>query len=89
MHIKRGDNIIVIAGKHKGAKGTVIKLVGERAFVDGVNKIKIHMKAKKKGEKGSIVEREASLHHSNLKLTEKRAPKVKVTKKAKTAKEAK
>lgn len=84
MHIKRGDNVIVIAGKHKGAKGTVAKVSGERVIIDGVNKVKLHVKPKNKNDKGSIVEREASLHHSNVKLAEKRAPKV--AKKAKAAK---
>ncbi len=70
MKIKKGDNVIVIAGKHKGAKGTIGKVIGERVIVDGVNKMKIHVKPKNKNEKGSIVEREASLHHSNVKLVE-------------------
>lgn len=86
MHVKRGDSIIVIAGKHKGAKGTVAKIVGERIIVDGVNKVKVHSKPKNKNEKGQIVEREASIHHSNVKLVEKRAPKVKVATKAKATK---
>ncbi len=75
MHIKKGDNVIVIAGKHKGAKGTIAKIVGERVIVDGVNKVKVHVRAKNKNEKGSIVEREAPLHHSNVKLVEKKAKK--------------
>ncbi len=73
MHVKKGDNIIVIAGKHKGAKGTVGRVTGERVIVDGVNKVKVHIRAKKKNEKGSVVEREASIHHSNVKLAEKKA----------------
>lgn len=70
MKIKKGDNVIVIAGKHKGAKGTIGKVIGERVIVDGVNKMKIHVKPKNKNEKGSIVEREASIHHSNVKRAE-------------------
>ncbi len=70
MKIKKGDNVIVIAGKHKGAKGTVAQVVGERVLVDGVNKVKFHVKAKTKTEKGSIVEREASLHASNVMFVE-------------------
>lgn len=75
MKIKKGDNIIVIAGKHKGAKGSVTKISGERAFVDGVNKIKLHVKGKNKNEKGSIVEREASLHVSNIMLLDSKSGK--------------
>lgn len=73
MHVKKGDSIIVIAGKHKGAKGSIARIAGERVFVDGVNKVKHHIRAKSKTEKGSIVEVEASLHHSNVKLVEKKA----------------
>lgn len=68
MSIKKGDNVIVIAGKHKGAKGTIGRVIGDRVIVDGVNKVKVHVRAKNKNEKGSIVEREASIHHSNVKL---------------------
>jgi len=75
MNIKKGDNVIVIAGKHKGAKGTVSKLVGERVLVDGVNKVKFHIKAKSKTEKGSIVEREATLHASNIMLFDSKSGK--------------
>ena len=46
MHIKKGDNIIVIAGKHKGAKGTIGKIMGDRVIVDGINKVKVHVRAK-------------------------------------------
>lgn len=70
MKIKKGDNVIVIAGKHKGAKGKVTKTVGERALVDGVNMTKFHVKAKSKTEKGSIVEREATIHASNIMLVD-------------------
>lgn len=73
MHVKKGDSIIVIAGKHKGAKGSIARVAGERVFVDGVNKVKVHVRAKSKSEKGSIVEREASIHHSNVKLAEKKS----------------
>ena len=60
----------MIAGKHKGAKGTVAQVVGERVLVDGVNKVKFHVKAKTKTEKGSIVGREAPLHASNVMFVE-------------------
>jgi large subunit ribosomal protein L24 len=70
MKIKKGDNVIVIVGKHKGAKGKVGKIVGERVLVDGVNKIKHHIKARSKTEKGSIVEKEATIHGSNVMLVD-------------------
>lgn len=72
MKIKKGDNIIVIAGKHKGEKGTVAKLFKEtdRVIVDGVNKTTRHLKSKTRGQKGSIVEVEAPMHVSNVMLVD-------------------
>lgn len=66
MKLKKGDNVIVIAGKHKGAQGRISKIVADRVFVGGVNKIKHHIKAKTKSEKGQMVEREGSLNASNV-----------------------
>jgi len=68
MKIKRDDNVIVLTGKDKGSKGKVLKVLGERIIVSGVNKVKRHMKPKTKTEKGSIVEIESSIHISNVKL---------------------
>lgn len=70
MKIKKGDNIIVIAGKHKSATGKIVRIMGERVLVEGVNKIKVHIKGKTKGEKGSVLEREASIHGSNVMLVD-------------------
>ena len=68
MKIKKGDNVIVIAGKNKGQKGTISKVFADtnRIVVGGVNKIKKHIKAKNKDSKGSIVEVEASINASNV-----------------------
>ena len=68
MKIKRDDNVIVLTGKDKTKKGKVLKVLGERIIVSGINKTKRHIKAKTKSEKGSIVERESSIHISNVKL---------------------
>ncbi|MBP6857886.1 MAG: 50S ribosomal protein L24 [Candidatus Pacebacteria bacterium] len=68
MKIKKGDNIIVIAGKNKGEKGQVTKVISEtnRLLVSGVNKVKKHLKAKSKDTKGSMIEIEASINASNV-----------------------
>ena len=68
MKIKKGDTVIVIAGKNKGQKGTISKVFADtnRIVVGGVNKIKKHIKAKNKDSKGSIVEVEASINASNV-----------------------
>lgn len=72
MKIKKGDNVIVISGKSKGATGTVAKVIPatNRVIIEGANKIKRRMKPKKRGEKGSVVEREAALHSSNVMLVD-------------------
>lgn len=65
--IKKNDKVIVITGKDKGSKGTILKVMGERVIVAGVNKVKRHMKKTSKA-KGHIVEIESSIHISNVKL---------------------
>ena len=65
----------MVAGKHKGAKGKVMQIIDERVIVDGVNKAKFHIKAKSKNEKGSIIEREASLHVSNVMIVDSKTGK--------------
>lgn len=65
--IKQGDEIIVIAGKSKGARGSVLRINGERITVEGVNMVKKHVKPNPQaGVEGGIVEREAPLHISNV-----------------------
>lgn len=68
MKIKKGDNVIVIAGKNKGQKGHVTKVLGgvNRVVIGGVNKIKKHIKAKNRDSKGSVIEIEASINVSNV-----------------------
>jgi large subunit ribosomal protein L24 len=72
MKIKKGDKVIVIAGKHKGENGTVVRVLPDvgRVIVEGVNKVKRHVKPKTRGEKGQIVEREAAFHASNVMLVD-------------------
>ena len=83
MHVKKGDKVIVIAGKEKGKSSTVVSLDREknRVVLDGLNMMKKHVKAPKPGEKGGIVSVAMSIHASNVKLAEKAAPKVKKAKK--------
>lgn len=70
MHIKKGDKVIVIAGKDKGRSGEIVFAIpkGNRVVVAGVNKSKRHLKPKKQGSKGQIIEKEMPLHASNVKL---------------------
>ncbi|MCV3297070.1 50S ribosomal protein L24 [Oenococcus kitaharae] len=70
MNIKTGDKVRVIAGKDKGKEGTVTKVIlkTDRVIVEGVNKVKKHQKPTQAEPKGGIVEKEAALHVSNVKL---------------------
>ncbi len=72
MKIKKGDNVIVRTGKSKGATGTVLKVFPEtgRLIVAGANKLNRRVKAKKKGEKGTVVQKEGTLHASNVMILE-------------------
>jgi len=68
--IRKGDEVVVIAGREKGRRGTVIKvLANDRVLVENVNMVKRHTRANpQRGTQGGIVEKEASLHRSNVML---------------------
>lgn len=69
--IRKGDEVIVLAGKDKGRRGTVLRSVkdGERLLVEGVNRVKKHVRPNPvKGEVGGIVEKEMPIHISNVAL---------------------
>ena len=71
MSIKAKDTVIVLTGKDRGTRGTVLSVDPQkkRALVEGVNVQKKHVRADpRKGVKGGILEREAPLHVSNLML---------------------
>ncbi len=72
LHIKKGDNVVVIAGDNKGKKGRVLEIItkSERALVEGVNMMKKHTKPNAKTPQGGIVEKEAPVHISNLMLVD-------------------
>ena len=71
IKIKRDDNVLVIAGEHKGSMGRVIKVIKDqnKVIVEGVNVIKKHSKPSAQNPQGGIVEKEAPIHVSNLSLT--------------------
>ena len=66
--IRKGDEVIVIAGRDKGKRGTVsVKADNERLVVDGINLVKKHVKPNPmKGVTGGIIEKTMSLHQSNV-----------------------
>ena len=65
--IKKGDQVIVIAGADKGKKGTVSRIAGDKLYVENINMVKRHTKPNPQaGQPGGIVEREAPIHSSNV-----------------------
>ena len=67
--IRKGDEVVVITGREKGRRGTVIKLLGDKLVVENVNMVKRHTRPNpQKGTQGGIVEKEAALHISNVQL---------------------
>ena len=70
VHIKRGDEVVVISGSQSGKRGKVLEVqrAKSRAIVEGVNLVKKAVKKTKENEKGGIIEREGSLHVAKLML---------------------
>jgi large subunit ribosomal protein L24 len=71
MKVKKGDTVVVIAGKDKGAKGKVIQSypTRDRVLVEGVNRIKKHTRVsqtQRGAQSGGIVTQEAPIHVSNV-----------------------
>lgn len=99
MNFKKGDKVVVIAGKSKGVEGSIIKVLrnDNKVIVEGANIIKKHIKPNGEGN-GSIVEMEAPIHASNVMILDsktkkptrightinKEGKKVRVTKKSNT-----
>ena len=64
--IKKGDTVRVIAGVDKGKEGKVLEVKGTKVKVEGVNKVKKHVKPNQSNPKGGIIEEEAALDISNF-----------------------
>ena len=78
LKIKTGDTVKIIAGEEKGKEGKVLRVDRKknRAIVEGLNLVKKHTKPNAQNPQGGIVEKEASIHISNLALID---PKTKKT----------
>jgi large subunit ribosomal protein L24 len=70
FRLRKNDNVQVISGEYKGKTGRILKVFPEknRAIVEGINVVKRHTKPNAKNQQGGIVEKEASIHISNLML---------------------
>jgi len=67
-HVRRGDLVVVTKGKDKGKRGKVLRVKGDRLIVERVNLIKRHTKPTQKNPQGGIVEKEGTIHVSNVLL---------------------
>lgn len=74
-HVRKGDEVIVVAGKDKGKRGKVlhVDLEKNRVKVERVNMIKKHVKASQKVPQGGRVEKEGTIHISNVRLWDSKA----------------
>ena len=70
MHLRKGDQVIVIAGKEKGKRGRVLRLLtgAGRVVIERVNMVKRHTKPSQRNPRGGIVEKEGSVESSNVSL---------------------
>jgi len=76
LRIKKNDQVVVIAGRDKGRKGRVLKVLPEqdRVIVEGINMVKRHRKSNQQ-QPGGITEKEAAIHLSNVMLLDSKADK--------------
>ncbi len=68
FHVKKGDEVVIIAGSEKGKRGKIIEISTkkERVIVEGAKMIKKHTRKNQQNPQGAIVEREGSIHISNV-----------------------
>ena len=73
FHVKKGDEAVIIAGADKGKRGRVIAVVAkkERVIIEGASMIKKHMRKSQQYPQGQIVEREGTIHISDVMKAEK------------------
>jgi large subunit ribosomal protein L24 len=67
-HVRKGDLVVVTSGSSKGKRGKVLKVVGQRVIIEKVAMIKRHSKASQKSPQGGIVDKEGTIHISNVAL---------------------
>ncbi len=70
MKVKKGDTVLIISGKDRGRKGKVLEVLtsSKRILVEGLNLMKKHVKPKKQGEKGQIVQLPGPIFASSVKI---------------------
>ena len=70
MHVRKDDSVVVIAGKEKGKRGRVLRLLTEkeRVVIERINMVKRHTKPTQRNPRGGILEKEGSINASNIAL---------------------
>ena len=76
MKLKKGDTVVVIAGKDKGTEGEVVRVLPSKnqVIVNGVNRAKKHTKPNRVQQQGGIIDRDMPIHASNVMLVHKGKP---------------
>ncbi|MDD9946682.1 MAG: 50S ribosomal protein L24 [Myxococcales bacterium] len=77
LRIRKGDDVVVIAGKDKGSRGKVLKVVTDvdRVIVEGVNKVKRHQRPTPQNSQGGIIEKEMPIDMSNVMIVDPKTEK--------------
>jgi large subunit ribosomal protein L24 len=75
FHVKKGDEVQVISGNHRGATGKILQVLPQKrqVLIEGVRLIKKHLKKSQDNPNGAIISREGPVHISNVKLVEVRS----------------
>jgi len=73
LHVKSGDEVVVLTGTERGKRGKIIAVLPkkERVIVEGINLIKKHVRKSQQYPEGAILEREGTIHVSNVMLAER------------------
>ena len=67
-HVRKGDLVVVTSGSYKGKRGKILRIVGDRVIVEKVAMIKRHQKPTQKSPQGGIIDKEGTIHISNVAL---------------------
>ncbi|ARU61076.1 50S ribosomal protein L24 [Tumebacillus avium] len=72
LHVKKGDQVVVLTGKDKGKKGRILEAYPseQRVLIEGVNIVKRHTKPNATNQQGGIIEKEAPIHVSNVAIVD-------------------
>ena len=74
-HVRKGDDVVVISGAYKGKRGKVLRVVGNRVIIEKVAMVKRHTRPTQKNPQGGIVDKEGTIHISNVQLFDSKTSK--------------